>query len=77
MKNDKPIWAINLRKARKQLGLTQQEVASKIFKSRQAYDKYESGESEPDIDTWKIIWDLFRVIDPLKFWNEDYFQQAA
>jgi transcriptional regulator with XRE-family HTH domain len=72
---NKPFWAINLKKARKQLKLTQQEVADRIFKSQQAYDKYERGESEPDIETWKLLWDLFKVVDPMKFWNEDYFNE--
>jgi transcriptional regulator with XRE-family HTH domain len=77
MKNDKPIWAVNLRKARKQLGLTQQEVADKIFKSQQAYDKYEKGETEPDLATWILLCDIFDVTDLIRFINRDYYTKEA
>jgi transcriptional regulator with XRE-family HTH domain len=72
-----PFWAVNLRKARKLSKLTQKEVADRIYKSQQAYDKYEKGETEPDVETWKLLWDMFRIEDPLKFWTEDYYTNVA
>jgi DNA-binding XRE family transcriptional regulator len=73
----KPVWAINLRTARKNAGLTQQQVACKIFKSRETYGTYERGDNEPDVETWKLLWDLFRVTDPLKFWDQEYFDGTS
>lgn len=73
----RPIWAVNLKSARKQFKLTQQEVADKIFKSQETYGFYERGKTEPSIETWKILWDLFKITDPIRFWNEDYFSQKA
>jgi DNA-binding XRE family transcriptional regulator len=74
---NKPFWAINLKKARIQMGMTQKDVADKIFKSQWTYGVYESGRCEPSIETWKLIWDLFKVTDPLKFWNGDYYEKVA
>lgn len=77
MEKSIPAWATNLKKARKRFGWTQKEVAEMLFKSQWTYGVYEKGLCEPSIDTWKLIWDLFKIEDPLKFWNEDYFEKAA
>lgn len=45
------MFAENLKKARARSGLSQEQVAKQIFKSQQAYAKYESGKSSPDPDT--------------------------
>lgn len=76
--HQKPIWATNLKKARKAFKLTQKEVADRIFKSQQAYNDYESGISEPSIDTWHLICDLYRIVDLLKFISDEtYFEKLA
>ncbi len=50
-----------LRKYRKDLGLTQQEVAEKANVSAQAVSKWESGESMPDIFNLKSISDIYNI----------------
>jgi transcriptional regulator with XRE-family HTH domain len=75
----KPQWAINLKKARKQANLTQEDVAAMISKSRETYSKYESGEIEPSLETWFFFFDYYQILDPLKFFLKDYYpeQRAA
>lgn len=58
---NKPTWAVNLKKARKRAGLTQEEMSKRIFKSQQTYCRYEKGEIEPDLATWYIICDILNI----------------
>jgi DNA-binding XRE family transcriptional regulator len=46
---------LGLKQRRKELGLTQAEVAEKLGLKRQTYQNYESGKREPGIDTMKSI----------------------
>lgn len=46
---------------RKQNNLTQNELAEKIFVTRQAVSKWESGESIPNTETLKLLSKLFDV----------------
>lgn len=50
-----------LMKLRKNQGLTQTEVAEKVFVTRQAVSRWETGETTPDIDTLKLLSTLFNV----------------
>lgn len=52
---------MNLKKLRKNLGLTQEEVASKLCLARSTYRNYENNEREPNIDTLIKIADFFDV----------------
>lgn len=54
------MFADNLKKARINSGLSQEQVAKKIFKSQQAYAKYELGKSSPDPDT---ITELAKILN--------------
>ncbi len=55
-----------LQTLRKQKGLTQEELAEKIFVSRTAISKWESGRGYPNIDSLKQIAKLFSItIDEL------------
>lgn len=57
---------------RKQLGLSQEDLADKLNISRQAVCKWESGQSTPDIDNLKILSQIFNVsVDNLLNNNED------
>lgn len=47
-----------LRKARQDLGLTQQEMADKLFISRIHYQKIEAGERTGDFSIWDALEDL-------------------
>ena len=51
----------NLISLRKNLGLSQDELAEKIGVSRQTLSKYETGESLPDIDKCRLLADVFVV----------------
>lgn len=46
--------------ARKRAGLTQEQLAAKVYVTRQAVSRWETGESEPGIDMRKL---LARVLD--------------
>lgn len=56
----------NLIMLRKLKGFSQEEIAEKIDISRQAYGKWESGETIPDIEKCAILADVYGVtIDSL------------
>ena len=42
-------------------GLSQEELAEKIFVTRQAVSRWETGETIPNIDTLKLLSKLFDV----------------
>ena len=46
---------------RKREGLTQEELAEKLFVTRQAVSRWESGETTPNIETLKSLSKLFHV----------------
>lgn len=50
-----------IREARKQNGLTQQEMADKLMVSRQAITKWESDKGMPDIENLKVLSSLLGV----------------
>ena len=55
-----------LQALRKQKGLTQEELAEKLYISRTAVSKWESGRGYPNIDSLKAISKLFEItIDEL------------
>ena len=55
-----------LQALRKQKGLTQEELAEKLYISRTAVSKWESGRGYPNIDSLKAISKLFGItIDEL------------
>jgi len=51
----------NIRKARKKMGLTQEELADKLYVSRQTISSWENDKSYPDIHSLLMISDLFGV----------------
>jgi len=59
-------WNEKLQELRKQKGLTQEELAERLFVSRTAISKWESGRGHPNIDSLKAIAKFFSVtIDEL------------
>lgn len=54
-------FAINLKRIRKDRGVTQDELAKAIGVSRSAIGMYESGAREPDYETLEAIADFFNV----------------
>lgn len=54
-------FARNLTALRKAAGLTQEQLAEKLFVTRQAVSKWERDESRPDLDTVVAIAELFSV----------------
>ena len=46
---------------RTQKGLSQEELAEKVFVTRQAVSRWETGETIPNIDTLKLLSELFDV----------------
>ena len=60
-----------LQELRKQKGLTQEELAEKLYVSRAAISKWESGRGYPSIDSLKLISRFFSVtVDELLSSNE-------
>jgi len=53
--------ARKIQEVRKKSGLTQKEFADKLFVSRQAVTRWESGGTTPTIDTLKAITHLFKI----------------
>ena len=46
---------------RTQMGISQEELAKKVFVTRQAVSRWENGETIPNIDTLKLLSKLFDV----------------
>lgn len=46
---------------RKNNNLTQEEMAKKLFVTRQAVSRWENGETVPNVDTLKLISNIFDV----------------
>lgn len=65
-KNKNSIVGKNIRYLRESYGMTQKELANKIFKSESTVRMWELGNSEPDIETLIMLSKLFEVkIDDL------------
>lgn len=47
--------AKNIKKLRQKEGLTQEELAEKLFVTRQAVSNWETGKNQPDLDTLKAL----------------------
>ena len=63
---------ITLKAARVNKGLTQQEVAKAMKKSKNTIVNYESGKSVPDIETGKALANLYGcTVDDLIFLPND------
>ena len=52
---------------RTQNGLSQDEVAEKVFVTRQAVSRWENGETVPSTETLKLLSRLFRVSIPVLY----------
>ena len=72
---------------RKERGITQEDLAKKLFITRQAISRWETGETTPGIDMTKLIareldvpiTDLLEMPGKLlsKLWNDVYGPQPA
>lgn len=51
----------NIKKLRKESGITQEQIASKLCINRQALSNYETGKRIPDIYELIVLADLFEV----------------
>ena len=47
--------AETIQSARKSAGLTQEQLAARVYVTRQAVSRWETGESEPSIDMRKLL----------------------
>ena len=64
---------LTLRAARVNAGLTQDEVATTIKKSKNTIVSYEKGRSVPDIETGKALARLYGMsVDDIIFLPKDY-----
>lgn len=77
MNNNLPIWSLNLKRARKAKGYTQQQISARIFKHITSYAHYERGFVEPSLSTWLLLCEILEIDDLKKFWSRDLFKQAA
>lgn len=59
-KTDKTV-AVNIRRLREERGLTQKQLASKLFVSDNVVSKWERGESRPDPETLALLARIFEV----------------
>lgn len=53
-----------IRELRTKKGLSQDELAEKVFVTRQAVSRWENGETTPNIETLKLLSKLFDVSIP-------------
>ena len=65
-----------LQKLRKEQSLTQEELAEKLFVSRTAISKWESGRGYPSIDSLKVIAKYFHVTIDELIGNEEMLSLA-
>lgn len=52
---------VNLKTARKEAGMTQQQVADEICVSLRQYQRIESGQAHGTFETWDSLEDLFNT----------------
>jgi transcriptional regulator with XRE-family HTH domain len=72
----KSIFSENLIKARKLKGWSQEETAAKLFRSREAYAKWENGRNEPSQETLILICIELEIDDLMQFLNNpEYLQE--
>ena len=55
------MFEFNLKKCRLAFGLSQKEVAEKVYVSQQAYAKWETGKATPNPETISLLANLFNV----------------
>ena len=60
-KHSTPTFSENIKRYRKEAGLSQEELASRIGLTAQAISKWECGTSYPDIEMLPIIANIFKV----------------
>ena len=65
-----------LQKLRKEQSLTQEELAEKLFVSRTAISKWESGRGYPSIDSLKVIAKYFQITIDELIGNEEIISLA-
>lgn len=51
----------NLQAARKAAGLTQQELADRLYISVRQYQRIESGQSDGTLEIWDNLEDMFKI----------------
>jgi len=69
--------AIKIQDIRKTSGLSQSQFAEKIFVTRQAVSRWETGETTPTIETLKSMMDLFSVDANVLFDNSCICQSCG
>ena len=76
-KTDKTV-AVNIRRLREERGLTQKQLASKLFVSDNVVSKWERGESLPDPETLARLAETFGVeVGAIVYENENARTQNA
>lgn len=60
----------NLQRLRKARGLSQDEVAQKLFLTRQSVSKWENGQAEPGVENLKALAGLYGVSVDVLIGNE-------
>lgn len=53
---------------RTERGLSQDELAAKIFVTRQAVSRWETGETTPNVETLKLLSAFFKRVDQYAAW---------
>ena len=66
----------NLQRLRKEKGLSQEDVAQKLFVSRQSVSKWENGNAEPGVENLKALARLYGVTLDKLMGNESFSEPA-
>ncbi len=65
-------FGIHFAELRKSVGMTQSELAAKLYLTRQAISKYETGKAFPDVSTLVMLAGIFGItLDALIHSGED------
>lgn len=70
--------SINLRRARKEIGLSQREVAEHIGIPRHSLSSYEEARCEPNLLTYYDLCELYNITDTRAFFEDiNYFNKIT
>ena len=67
----------NIKSIRKKLGITQEELSEKLNVTRQAVSNWETGKTQPDIETLTRMAEVFGVSVEKLIYGKDYNKESG